>query len=87
MTRLSRDEHAEELALHDVYVDGELIPSHAVIEANEEAYYAELSRLDSHGDIVYRSLDGTHPGQTRQVAQTYMRYGEVRIVRRQSQAA
>jgi hypothetical protein len=81
--RLSADEHGpEEIAKYDVYVDGELIPHHAIVEVNKEAFYALLYRLDSHGSRVYRILEGAHPGQCRHELQTYMRYGQVQIIER-----
>lgn len=81
--RLSRDElSAEEIARYDVFVDGELVPSHTVIEANEEAYYALLYRLDSKGHIVVKSRPDAPIGEPTHVAQTYMRYGTVKIIER-----
>lgn len=85
MTRLSRDENADEIALHDVYVNGGLIPPHAVVEANEEAFCALLYRLDSQGHIVFKARHDAPIGEPAHVAQKYMRYGTVQIVRRQPQ--
>ena len=86
--RLSRDEHgADEIARYDVYVDGELIPSIAVVDANEEAFYALLYRLDAQGHIVFKANHNAPPGEPVHVAQTYMRYGTVEIVARQSRAS
>lgn len=81
--RLSVDEQgSDEVARFDVFLDGELIPSHAVLEANEEAFYVYAYCLDAHGGREYRSLDGTHPGQCRVVFKTRMLYGCVQIVPR-----
>lgn len=83
--RLSRDEHgADEIARYDVYVDGELIPSIAVVDANEEAFYALLYRLDAEGHIVFKANHNAPIGEPVHVAQTYMRYGQVEIVERKS---
>lgn len=83
--RLSRDEHtAEERARYDVYIDGELIPSIAVVEANEEAFYALLYRLDAQGHIVFKANHHAPPGEPVHVAQTEMRYGTVQIVERKN---
>lgn len=83
--RLSRDEHtAEEMARYEVRIDGELIPSIAVIDANEECFYARLFRLDAQGHIVFKANHSAPPGEPAHVAQTYMRYGQVEIVERKS---
>jgi hypothetical protein len=79
--RLSIDEHgADEVARYDVYLDGELVPVHAVVEANEEAFYVIAYCLDKHGCREYRALDGTHPGQAHIKFTTQVLYGTVRIV-------
>jgi hypothetical protein len=81
--RLSIDEHTvEERARYDVYVDGELIPSIAVVDANEECFYARLYRLDAQGHIVFKANHNAPIGEPVHVAQTYMRYGTVEIVER-----
>jgi hypothetical protein len=83
--RLSRDEHGvDEIARYDVYVDGELIPSIAVIDANEECFYARLYRLDAQGHIVFKANHHAPIGEPVHVAQTYMRYGTVEITEKKS---
>jgi hypothetical protein len=72
------------MARYDVRIDGELIPSHAVVEANEESFYALLYRLDSSGHIVFKSRHDAPIGEPVHVAQTHMRYGTVRIVERKT---
>jgi hypothetical protein len=83
--RLSRDEHGvDEMARYEVRIDGELIPPHVIVEANEEAFYAELYRLDSQGHIVFKANHNAPIGEPVHVAQTYMRYGTVEIVERKN---
>ena len=78
--RLSKDELSyAELAQYEVRVDGELIPTLAIIEANEEAFYAVLYKLDSQGLIVHKFRPDAPLGEPTHIAQTEVRYGKVSI--------